>query len=412
MKSKKILKTFLKSFLFILLIVFVISIIIACIYYFSLDEFTRGFFSIKDLIIDIALGIISAILSLFLFVIKPFIQVIITVLQNIIYILTLYPILQSFFKINPFWITITFGGFFLILLIFFFILSWFQRIHSDQKENFKWLNIGKAIIVFLFAPITLVLLTSFLQLFIYVVFDKDIFTLSFYKIIEDITLNNDSIMLVDLNAPEVVIYFFKIVLFLFCSFLSIWFLWIFTYNLVMRFFEIIWFGSVGITISSSTIVFDEGERFYMWIYIMLQKIAIPIIGVLSYLFYLMIMPSIINLINELNPNFFVLGFEWESKAILEVLFIIMGCALMESLISEWTFIISGKNGRSAFATQMDAGNFITRPLLKGLSFLRGTKFPSFGGNSWKEIDDNNFLNTNNEKIKIKVIEHEKKLDGE
>lgn len=146
----------------------------------------------------------------------------------------------------------------------------------------------------------------------------------------------------------------------------------------------------------------------MWTYIMMQKILIPIFGILSYLFFLMIMSPMINLINNLNSIFFVLGFEWETKAILSILFIIMGSVLMESLMSEWTFIISGKNGRSAFASQMNAGNFITRPLNKGIDFLKGTSDLIFyEPKVYSELLDPN----NNYTLDIKDIKHHNYLGG-
>ncbi len=389
-------------------IIFSLSLVGGGIYYATLNTSTKLITPFGKLIIQIALGIIVAILGSILIVLKPIIQVTITVLQNIIYILTIYPFLQFLFKINPFWMVITFGSLFLILLFFFFTLSWFQKIHSEKQENFKWLNIIKAMIIFLLAPIILILIMSFIQMLVLNIFDKDIFSISFYKIIETITLKNDSITLSNLETNQITITFFKIILFLLCSFFSIWFLTKFAYNLTLRFFELIWFGAIGITISSSSLLIDEGERFYMWTYIMIQKIIVPIIGILSYLFFLMIMKPIVVFLINLNSSFFVLGFEWETKTILAILFIIMGTALMESLMSEWTFIISAKNGRSAFATQMNAGNFITRPLNKGINLLKNTTNLI----SFESIEPDLLDSNTNHSLNINDIEHNNHLGKE
>lgn len=213
MKFIRIWKIFFKTIISLLGIVVFISLIGGSIYYSNLDDSLKELVPFPKLIIQIALGIIVAILASILIILKPIIQVVLTVLQNIIYILTIYLFLQIFFKINPSWVIVTFGIIFVALLTFFFILSWFQRIHSDNQENFKWLNIIKAIIIFLSAPIVLILIMSFVQMLVLLIFDQNIFSISFYEMIENITLKNDSISLTNLEADSITIIFFKIILF-------------------------------------------------------------------------------------------------------------------------------------------------------------------------------------------------------
>ncbi len=349
MKNKINFKKYFKyGISFFLLIIVLLGVIIGTIV--ALQNSSNG---IDDLIVKIVLSILGSILTLLLIVITPIFKIIIISLQNAIAILTLYPLLNNLFSFNYLTFILVTGTIFIVLLFIFTILSLFKNSNAE-KNNFQWRNLLKAMILILIAPISMMLVLSVAQLLASLIFDIDnIYSFSIFDLLYKLSLGNESIDWGDgvlINLSET---FFKDLLFILGGGFIIYFLFYFGVGLGTRIFELIIIGIGGILVASSSGVYDNGERFKLWTSIMLQKILIPIISIIGYVLFLSLMPEIIKTVEDIGGNWFVLGHEFESKAIIELMLLMGGSMLLKSLSTEWAFMIAGENGKSAFATQMN-----------------------------------------------------------
>ncbi len=293
-------------------------------------------------IVNIFLGIIMVILSIIWDLLEFIIQPIMNAFQDAIFIVLSGEVINQALNISySTWIWVA-GTIFLICGFIYLVFVVMVK-HNSPKSTF--LNLVKGILALILFPIAYSLLYYFFSWFSTMLNTSSLNEMSIYDILTEYTFDMIGIIgnrwvqfsLVIVSAISVIL-IFK------------WFIE-FIIAIIIRTYELIVFGVIGLGFSASAMTSDGGKRLSVYNSIMLTKIVSVFLLFLGYLIVISFLPAINRVIAE--THFVgVHSDEGYINAILIFSFDLASFWMLKSLSTEWAFMISG-DSKGALATQLN-----------------------------------------------------------
>ncbi len=296
---------------------------------------------ITEAVTNIALGVITAILSVLWGIIDGIIEPLFNALQDAIFILFSGEIIIQAFNLSyKSWIIIS-TTIFVIMGFVYFIFTIMVKQNSSSKV---FLNLSKSIIILLLSPILFFLLFSLFQWFGNLLNYSKFNDTSIYDAISKYTFD-----LVGTSNSGITNFAIFMTGFVVMMFIVKWFIE-FIMALVIRIYELIVYGTVGLGFASSAYMSDDGKRLNQYNSVMLTKIINAFLLILGYFIIIYFLPTI-------NDSIAGGNFEthYSGKEVLKLVLIystsLASFFMLKSLSTEWAFLISGDT-KGALATQL------------------------------------------------------------
>ncbi len=307
---------------------------------------------VTEAILNIAFGILYAIISIIWTIVDSIFEPMFNAMQDAIYILFSGEIIVQAFNLTyKSWIIIS--GIIFSVMIFVYLCFTLLIKHKSPKATF--LRLMKSILVLLLAPILFSLLFMLFGWFGHLLNYSRFNDTSIYNIISKYTFDLVGTFQSDITNFAILILGFIVIVLVFKWFFE------FAIALSIRSFELIFYGVIGLGLSSSAYMSDEGKRLNQYNSVMLTKIINAFLLILGYFVTIYFLPAINNSI--MNGEFETHYSNVESVRLVLIYAITLSSFwMLKSLSTEWAFLISGDT-KGALATQLNqAGNIASSTL--------------------------------------------------